>query len=96
MSERGLRKAIEEYLGAPTAEGCLCAERDIEQVLAAEPDVVKVLRWIEEHSPDVFWTGTGPGAEDSIIGRWICETLHVRLTETGWEWTGGEDATDGS
>jgi len=100
MSERELRKAIEDYLGAPTAEGCLYAEKDIEQALADEPDVVKVLLHAAKElgkCEAAIAEATEPGGwvlayvQEAAVWtgliKWLRKKFHVRLTDEGWEWT---------
>lgn len=84
MSEKELRKLAElceqelPYEEVGLREG-------IRKALSAEPDVVKVLRWLTNRA-----NALSGGAERDTLEtmEWtIKENFHVRLTETGWEWT---------
>ena len=91
MSERGVRRF---------ASGCVCRTEQVKQdYLFADPDVVAVLRKVRQEEArctetvetmggvGVALAAANQGAAYCALAGWIAETFHVRLTETGWEWT---------
>ena len=96
MSERKIRELITEYHEShePSEyEHCFCPTCQKRTVLAADPDVVAVLRWLKDgakripgNTPvDRAWTSAARALEVHIE-----RTFHVRLTDDGYEWIGDE------
>ena len=95
MSEKELRKVAghkgtcrhsqTHYMSTP--EPCTCG---LDEALAADPDVVAVLRWLKDgakripgNTPvDRAWTSAARALEVHIE-----RTFHIRLTADGYEWT---------
>ena len=89
MSERKIREWAES--GGGTIVLCsgdeICADcQELYDALAADPDVVAVLRKGEE-----AWHSASPTALGDLLD-WIRDTFRVRLTPAGYEWT--EEATE--
>ena len=96
MSEKELRRVAghkgtcrhsqTHYMSTP--EPCTCG---LDEALAADPDVVKVLRMLEDK---LQWEKTHKypnwlahsQAINHVIGN-IITVFYVRLTDDGWEWT---------
>lgn len=78
MSERELRKFAKETAGqyAPPGVRDLCRG-----LVADDPDVVKVLRWLKVFANEYQANGLGRVARElDIIGEQLGVTFHVRLT----------------
>ena len=75
-----MRKCAHHHPGCWVGlQGCHCG---LEEALADDPDVVKVLRLI--HSDKNDWI---PGISGVEVGQWIEQTFHVRLTDDGgWKY----------
>ena len=97
MSERELREAADRYreqahdiFGEEAVVALTEIYDDFGKALAADPDVVAVLRWLRDgaeripnNTPvDRSWTSAA-----RAIGVHIERTFHVCLTADGWEWT---------
>lgn len=94
MTEKKLRTEMLVHLCPDEPEGnhCPYCQRAFD-LLADEPDVVKVLRWLKdkrdwELSEKLPHWLENSSLLDLIIGG-LEHEFHVRLTETGWEWTDG-------
>jgi hypothetical protein len=91
MSEKALRKGIEDYMQALGPSAQQAAWDLIEEALADEPDLAGVLRYANELR-DAAIAGEKPGGlavADALlyIIEYITDEIGLRLTEAGWEWT---------
>ena len=81
-NERELRRELPLHLCPDEGgEHCPYCERAW-GLLAADPDVVAVLRAIKKLQPDSSCPLTL-----SYLAHQIEQQFHVRLTDDGWEWT---------
>jgi len=81
MSEKELRELANHRGDCRLGHGgepCTCGLFD---ALAADPDVVAVLRWLDKQT-DMLWQAVRDELENHIL-----DEFGVCLTETGWEWT---------
>ena len=76
---------------------CLCG---YQYAMSFDPDVVTVLRWLEEYSKRLvagckeypissqkrLAMEVTRSAIDAVF-EWTSKQFHVRLTDDGWEWT---------
>ena len=100
MSEKELRKASKKLWYACTTQSQTAVEAMLamDKALAADPDVVKVLRILAEAAREheklmddeaQDWNaGYEYGFYDAAVSLAfeIEKALHIRLTDKGWEW----------
>ena len=79
MSERLLRKGAAHWPHCQWWFRNLACNCGLQEAIDEKPDAVLLLEWCRDVTPWHPWHGE--------LARHIERTLHICLTDKGWEWT---------